>query len=46
MKLVASLAVIMTAAVVLSGCTLGSKKTEVQMPASPEPPPAMRREFA
>ncbi|MBP7774322.1 cytochrome b5 domain-containing protein [Candidatus Woesebacteria bacterium] len=41
MKLVASLAVIMTAAIVLSGCTLGGAKKEVQMPASPEPTPAM-----
>lgn len=31
----------MTAAVVLSGCTLGGSKTEIQLPASPEPTPAM-----
>ncbi len=41
MKLVASLAIVMTAAVVLSGCTLGSKKTEVQLPVSSKPPQTM-----
>lgn len=41
MKLVVSFVIIVTSAVLFSGCTLGNKKTEVQMPASPQPTPVM-----